>query len=77
MRKSGRGLPHPLVSASWVSRCDSLIVDATVFGMPVLLKHKANEITVGAAPLPSQLPIPVSPLCPLQLPNALIVIGNW
>ena len=67
----GKGLLHPLVSASWVSRCDLLIVDATVFGTPVLLKRKADEIPVKAAPLPSQplhpcQPSPPSPVakCP-------------
>jgi len=67
----GKGLPRPLVSASWVSQCDSLIVDATVFGTPVLLKRKADEIPVKAAPLPSQplhpcQPSPPSPVakCP-------------
>jgi len=60
----GKGLPRPLVSASWVSRCDLLIVDATVFGTPILLKRKADKIPVEAAPLPSQPSHPHQPSPP-------------
>src|SRR5882724_437185 len=60
--KLGRGLPHPLASAPWVSHCDSLIVATPVFGMPVLLKCKADDITVGVVPPPqSSLPLQPSP----------------
>src|SRR5882724_6768252 len=62
--KSGGGLPHPLVSAPWVSRCDSLIVATTVFGMPVLLKRKDNKVPVDVAPLPSQPSPPNQPSLP-------------
>src|SRR5882724_7676866 len=64
MIRLGKGLPCPLISASWVSRCDSLIVDATVFGTPILLKRKADKIPVEAAPLPSQPSHPHQPSPP-------------
>src|SRR5882724_11205666 len=61
MNKSGWG---PLVSASWVSHCDSLIMATTVFGMPVMLKHKDNKVPVDVAPLPSQPSPPHQPSPP-------------
>ena len=61
MSKLGRGLLHPLASAPWVSRGDSLIVATPVFGTLVLLKHKADDIAVDAVPPPqSSLPLPPS-----------------
>src|SRR5882724_3180393 len=61
MNKLGWG---PLVSASWVSHCDSLIMATTFFGMPVLLKCKADEVPVDVAPLPSQPSPPPPPSLP-------------
>jgi len=48
----------------WVPRCDSLIVVTTVFGTPVLLKRKADEVPVAVAPLPSQPSPPHQPSPP-------------
>src|SRR5882724_4554066 len=39
-----KGALHPLASAPWVSHGDSLIVATPVFGTPILLKHKADNI---------------------------------
>ena len=66
MNKLGRGLPHPLASAPWVSHCDSLIMATTVFGMPILLKGKADNIAVSAVP-PPQSSLPLQPSLPLQV----------
>src|SRR5882724_5937154 len=50
--------PCPLVSDPEVSGCDSTDCGPPVFGMPTLLKHKADNIAVGAAPPPpSSLPL--------------------
>ena len=55
----------PLASVGCVSPCHPLILDPSVFGMPILLKHKADEIDTGAAPLPPQLsPPPPITKCP-------------
>src|SRR5882724_1108525 len=66
MSKLKRELPHPLASAPWVSHGDSLIMATPVFGTPVLLKRKADDIAVGAVPPPqSSLPPLPSPPPPV------------
>ena len=84
MNRLGKWLPCPLVSVTWVKpwvpSCDSLIVPVTVFGMPFLLKRKANEISVDAAPLPSQPPPPCQPFPPppiAKCPRCDREIVNW
>src|SRR5882724_4772052 len=50
--------PCPLVSDPEVSGCDSTDCGPPVFGTPTLLKRKADNIPVGAAPPPpSSLPL--------------------
>src|SRR5882724_10726389 len=61
MSRLGKWPLRPLVSVAWVPSCDSLIAPVTVFGTPILLKCKANKISVDTAPLPSQPPRPHQP----------------
>ena len=58
--------PCPLVSDPEVSGCDSTDCGPPVFGMPTLLKRKADNIAVGVAPPPlSSLPLQPSPPPPV------------
>src|SRR5882724_3426971 len=62
MTMSGWRLQHPLVSDPWIYCYDFTDFDSSVFGMPILLKCKADKITVDTVPLPPQhsSPLPVT-----------------
>src|SRR5882724_8930748 len=64
MTTLGRRLPHPLVSDPEAYGCNPTDFGPPVFGMPVLLKCKADDITVSAVPLPPQLSLPPPPSLP-------------
>src|SRR5882724_3759857 len=53
MTTSGRRLPHPLVSDPEAYGCDLTDFSPSVFGTPILLKCKADEIADDAGPLPT------------------------
>jgi len=56
-----QGLLHLQVSVACVSYCHSLNFDPSVFGMPVLLKCKAENIDASTAPLSPQPSLPLQP----------------
>ena len=64
MTISRKGLPHPLVSDSEASGCAWIDCGPLVFGMPTLLKRKANDITAGPVPPPPQSSLPPQPSPP-------------